>query len=215
MGQYYLRARYYNPVIGRFTQEDVYRGDGLNLYTYCKNNPVTYYDPSGFGGEDNCGGKDKTEDVNSEGTGETGSHHKMRGEIYRDGELIYGEDYVSGGGVGGYRDGLLHHTERKFLTDADVIVQSNDSIVMQGEKNPCKPGCQPAIREFVQDNNVTATYTATKTGQTFKWSSFSDNKLKGTVLQQVYDSNNNKSVGSWRYWQNDKGYWKRAAYGGN
>ncbi len=23
---YYLRARYYNPVIGRFTQEDTYRG---------------------------------------------------------------------------------------------------------------------------------------------------------------------------------------------
>jgi len=43
MGQYYLRARYYNPVEGRFTQEDVYRGDGLNLYAYCKNNPVTYY----------------------------------------------------------------------------------------------------------------------------------------------------------------------------
>ena len=28
--QYYLRARYYNPVVGRFTQEDPYRGDGLN-----------------------------------------------------------------------------------------------------------------------------------------------------------------------------------------
>jgi len=157
MGQYYLRARYYNPVIGRFTQEDVYRGDGLNLYTYCKNNPVTYYDPSGFCGEDNCGGRDKTEDVNNEGTGETGSHHTMRGEIYRDGELIYGDDYASGGGVGGYRDGLLHHTERKFLNDTDVIVQSNDSIVMQGEMNPCKPGCQPAIRKFVHDNNVAAT----------------------------------------------------------
>jgi len=38
----------YNPRIGRFTQEDVYRGDGLNLYAYCKNNPVVYYDPSGF-----------------------------------------------------------------------------------------------------------------------------------------------------------------------
>jgi len=47
-GQYYLRARYYNPVLGRFIQEDVYQGDGLNLYVYCKNNPVMYYDPSGF-----------------------------------------------------------------------------------------------------------------------------------------------------------------------
>ena len=45
--QYYLRARFYNPVIGRFTQEDTYRGDGLNLYAYCANNPVYYADPSG------------------------------------------------------------------------------------------------------------------------------------------------------------------------
>ena len=45
--QYYLRARYYNPVIGRFTQEDTYRGDGLNLYAYCAGNPVYYIDPSG------------------------------------------------------------------------------------------------------------------------------------------------------------------------
>lgn len=53
-GQYYLRARYYNPVIGRFTQEDTYRGDGLNLYAYCANNPVMYYDPSGHD-TDACG----------------------------------------------------------------------------------------------------------------------------------------------------------------
>ena len=45
--QYYLRARFYNPVIARFTQEDTYRGDGLNLYAYCANNPVGYVDPSG------------------------------------------------------------------------------------------------------------------------------------------------------------------------
>ncbi len=47
-GQYYLRARFYHPAVGRFLQEDVYRGDGLNLYAYCTNNPVVYYDPSGY-----------------------------------------------------------------------------------------------------------------------------------------------------------------------
>lgn len=46
-GQYYLRARYYNPVIGRFIQEDTYYEDGLNLYAYCRNNPVNYADLGG------------------------------------------------------------------------------------------------------------------------------------------------------------------------
>ena len=53
MGQYYLRARYYNPVIARFTQEDTYYGDGLNLYTYCQNNPILNHDPTGHGTKEN------------------------------------------------------------------------------------------------------------------------------------------------------------------
>ncbi|WP_408892436.1 RHS repeat-associated core domain-containing protein [Paenibacillus taichungensis] len=39
-GHYYLRSRFYNPLIARFTQEDTYRGDGLNLYAYVANNPI-------------------------------------------------------------------------------------------------------------------------------------------------------------------------------
>ena len=34
-------------------QEDVYQGDGLNLYAYCGNNPVVYYDPSGWSNQQN------------------------------------------------------------------------------------------------------------------------------------------------------------------
>ena len=47
-GLYYLRARYYNASLGRFTQEEVIYNDGLNLYAYCNSNPVMYSDPSGF-----------------------------------------------------------------------------------------------------------------------------------------------------------------------
>ena len=46
-GNYYLRARYYAPGVGRFTQEDPIR-DGLNWYAYCGGNPVGFVDPSGL-----------------------------------------------------------------------------------------------------------------------------------------------------------------------
>ncbi len=45
-GDYYLRARYYAPGLGRFLSEDPLR-DGDNWYVYCNNNPVRYVDPSG------------------------------------------------------------------------------------------------------------------------------------------------------------------------
>ncbi|WP_397349929.1 RHS repeat-associated core domain-containing protein [Paenibacillus xylanexedens] len=38
-GHYYLRARFYNPQIARFTQEDTYRGDGLNPICVCCQQP--------------------------------------------------------------------------------------------------------------------------------------------------------------------------------
>ncbi len=46
-GNYYLRARYYTPGTGSFTQEDPAM-DGLNWYTYCAGNPIRYVDRSGL-----------------------------------------------------------------------------------------------------------------------------------------------------------------------
>ncbi|MFQ9857408.1 MAG: RHS repeat-associated core domain-containing protein [Ruminococcus callidus] len=51
-GTIYLRARYYDPTIGRFISRDSVTGENtdplsLNLYTYCHNNPIIGTDPSG------------------------------------------------------------------------------------------------------------------------------------------------------------------------
>ena len=51
-GLYYLQSRYYDPVTCRFINADAYMstGQGItgnNMFAYCNNNPVNYYDPSG------------------------------------------------------------------------------------------------------------------------------------------------------------------------
>ena len=51
-GLYYLRSRYYNPVVGRFANADVIQASyssvlQYNLYCYCLNNPAIYADSEG------------------------------------------------------------------------------------------------------------------------------------------------------------------------
>lgn len=52
-GFYWLQARFYDPATGRFVSQDEYcyldpdSVNGINLFAYCNNNPVTGYDPTG------------------------------------------------------------------------------------------------------------------------------------------------------------------------
>ena len=45
-GLIYMRARYYDPAVGRFASEDT-AYDGSNWFSYCSSSPISYCDPSG------------------------------------------------------------------------------------------------------------------------------------------------------------------------
>jgi len=51
-GLYFYNARYYDPTLGRFISPDPFVQDPsdpqtLNRYTYCRNNPINFADPTG------------------------------------------------------------------------------------------------------------------------------------------------------------------------
>jgi RHS repeat-associated protein len=55
-GLYYLGARFYDPSLGRFIQEDAIEGSAdlpasQNRYVYCQNDPVALIDPTGYSPE--------------------------------------------------------------------------------------------------------------------------------------------------------------------
>ena len=69
-GLYFMKARYYDPKIGRFVQPDpIGYEDGLNLYQFAYNNPTGFTDPLGLGADGSSG----SSDAYSLGLGVTGA----------------------------------------------------------------------------------------------------------------------------------------------
>ena len=130
--QYYLRARYYNPVIGRFIQEDTYYGDGLNLYEYCRNNTITYKDPTGH---NICATqRDLYHKYREEGMNPQEAYQKMRKELgldsksgYKDSGVGNGKDpwrsYESGSSSGKYQVGAYQDIKGVEGLDAHHVGQ--------------------------------------------------------------------------------------------
>lgn len=58
LGLYYYRARYYDPMEGRFISKDIvgFTAGDVNLYGYVGNQPVNFVDPSGLFNVDAGGG---------------------------------------------------------------------------------------------------------------------------------------------------------------
>ncbi|WP_143305845.1 RHS repeat-associated core domain-containing protein [Chitinophaga vietnamensis] len=157
-GLYYNRFRYYSPQEGIYISQDpIGLGGGLAFYAYV-HDPNAWVDILGL------------------------APHGLSGQIIRGTDTIHSKNYTSGGmftgqGAPNQQQALLTHTERKFLSDANDIVKPGDHLQMRGRLNPCRPGCQPAIRKFVMANKVTASYYATSTRRTYHWERISDKHL--------------------------------------
>jgi RHS repeat-associated protein len=59
-GLEYLRARYYDPAVGRFISRDSYGGSAgqpqsQNRFVYVEGNPVGHVDPTGLAKATDCG----------------------------------------------------------------------------------------------------------------------------------------------------------------
>lgn len=120
--QYYLRARYYNPVIGRFIQEDTYYGDGLNLYEYCRNNTITYKDPTGH---NICPTqRDLYHKYKEEGMNPQEAYQKMRKELGLDSKSGYKDS-----GVGNGNDPWRSYESGNTSVKTDFYVKPNGEIV--------------------------------------------------------------------------------------
>ena len=142
--QYYLRARFYNPVIGRFTQEDTYYRDGLNLYQYCQANPLGYVDPSGH----NCETTQSRYNSNEEQHPKANAADAYQSATEK-GNSKSGTDswnMVEGGGTINGREYSQHAMERM----APDTPQVRAELSRRAEKSATQRGLKVGTQEYYE-----------------------------------------------------------------
>ena len=109
-------------MIGRFIQEDTYYGDGLNLYEYCRNNTITYKDPTGH---NICPTqRDLYHKYKEEGMSPQEAYQKMRKELGLDSKSGYKDS-----GVGNGKDPWRSYESGNTSVKTDFYVKPNGEIV--------------------------------------------------------------------------------------
>jgi len=147
-----MRGRIYDPKIGRFMQADPIlqvSSQGLNRFSYVKNNPLNSADPSGFCGDD-CGGEDPPEEDPENDSSAIWSLNLSSGEMefvgYADASTavaISGTSHISGG-EGGIP---IPAADPAFQHSAEMLLAQNkpkDEGVRPTSKSDAAPAPAPA-----------------------------------------------------------------------
>jgi|GEM_PF-2338393 len=102
-GLYYFGARYYDAKVSRWISADpIYDGvrDGLGVYTYCRNNPLIYRDPTGLSTDGRDSGTPNKKSYYSSDYGDYyNKQYTEDGKVYED-RRNDGGSYT---GYGGYK----------------------------------------------------------------------------------------------------------------
>jgi RHS repeat-associated protein len=227
-GFHYNRYRYYRQDLGRYMQSDPAGvSGGLNLYAYAIN-PLSRVDVLGLAAGD-CPDQEPEWPEDMEGTYDYDPPrpprrrppHDLTAQHMRDGEVLM-EIEVRSGGTGRSNltreEQLESHTERKVigLLNGQGEVQEGDIVLMRGQYNPCRGGCQPAIRQFVDETGATVFYTSEEDGSVYAFSPYhppqdesGDPVHQGNVRQEVFDQDGNPADNH-RYYDDADGESHRA-----
>lgn len=134
-------------------QEDAYWGDGLNLYAYCNNNPVMYYDPSGYGLQEYLDVLAAWEDSIIE-YWEKGFYSTYKERL----QQTPAGQYKKTGKIKGYWEGVRGESLYKCFDYSDEAIKANQVLSQYGQKGITYsngvPDFQPVSEAVVSIGNM-------------------------------------------------------------